>query len=102
MENCLGRENSFKNQSINSFDKSFGNEIFTSWLKHISLIKEYNDHVILGVKTRFFRDWITSRYADKILSELKKHKISINRIEFKIEPDESYKKTACREYSQGH
>ncbi len=39
-----------------SFDKSFGNEIFTSWLKHISLIKEYNDHVIIGVKTRFFRD----------------------------------------------
>ena len=70
-----------------SFDKSFGNEIYTSWLKHISLLKEYNDYVILGVKTRFFRDWITSRYADKILSELKKHKISINRIEFKIEPE---------------
>ena len=70
-----------------SFDKSFGNEIFTSWLKHISLLKEYNDHVILGVKTRFFRDWITSRYADKILNELKKHKVSINRIEFKIEPE---------------
>jgi len=70
-----------------SFDQSFGTEIYSSWLKHISLIKEYNDHVILGVKTRFFRDWITSRYADKILSELKKHKLSINRIEFKIEPE---------------
>ncbi|MAV56008.1 MAG: chromosomal replication initiator protein DnaA [Candidatus Pelagibacter sp.] len=70
-----------------SFDQSFGTEIYTSWLKHISLIKEYNDHVVLGVKTRFFRDWITSRYADKILSELKKHKLSINRIEFKIEPE---------------
>ena len=70
-----------------SFDKSFGNEIYTSWLKHISLVKEFNDHVILGVKTRFFRDWITSRYADKILNELKKHKISIKRIEFKIEPE---------------
>ncbi len=70
-----------------SFQNSFGEEIYSSWLKHISLIKEYNDHVILGVKTRFFRDWITSRYADKILSELKKHKLSINRIEFKIEPE---------------
>ena len=38
-----------------SFDKSFGNEIYTSWLKHISLLKEFNDHVVLGVKTRFFR-----------------------------------------------
>ena len=68
-----------------SFHKAFGNEIYSSWLKNISLIKEYNHYVILGVQTRFFRDWITSRYADKILSELQKHKLSINRIEFKIE-----------------
>ncbi len=76
-----------------SFEKSFGSEIYSSWLKNISLIKEYNDHVILGVKTRFFRDWITSRYADKILGELKKHKISISRLEFKIEPDKNANKS---------
>ena len=70
-----------------SFQKAFGNEIYSSWLKNISLIKEYNHYVILGVQTRFFRDWITSRYADKILSELQRHKLSINRIEFKIESD---------------
>ena len=68
-----------------NFKKSFGTEIYSSWLKNISLIKEYNHYVVLGVQTRFFRDWITSRYADKILSELQKHKLSINRIEFKIE-----------------
>ena len=66
------------------FEKSFGTEIYSSWLKNILLVKEYNHYVILGVPTRFFRDWITSRYADKILSELKRHKLSINRIEFKI------------------
>ena len=76
-----------------SFEKSFGSEIYSSWLKNISLIKEYNDHVILGVKTRFFRDWITSRYADKILGELKKHKISITRLEFKIEPEKTANKS---------
>mgnify|MGYP001471143565 FL=1 len=76
-----------------SFKKSFGEEIYTSWLRNISLLKEYNDYVILGVKTRFFRDWITSRYADRILSELKKYKISINRLEFKIEPDDPGNKT---------
>ncbi len=69
------------------FEKAFGSEIYSSWLKNISLLKEYNHYVILGVQTRFFRDWITSRYADKILSELQKHKLSINRIEFKIEGD---------------
>ena len=68
-----------------SFEKAFGSEVYSSWLKNISLIKEYNHYVVLGVQTRFFRDWITSRYADKILSELQKHKLSLNRIEFKIE-----------------
>ena len=65
--------------------QSLGTQIYSSWLKNIQLLKEYNHYVILGVQTRFFRDWITSRYADKILDEIKKHKLSINRIEFKIE-----------------
>jgi len=67
-----------------SFKKIFGNEIYTSWLQKISLVKEYNDYLILGVPTRFFRDWIVSRYLDKILEQVKSHKLSLNRIEFKI------------------
>ena len=67
-----------------SFEKNFGTEIYTSWLKNISLLKEYNDYLVLGVPTRFFRDWIVSRYLDKILSLLKTFKNSINRVEFKI------------------
>ena len=50
-----------------SFKKTFGNEIYISWLQKISLEKEFNDYIILGVPTRFFRDWIVSRYLDKIL-----------------------------------
>ena len=67
-----------------SFEKTFGNEIYNSWLQKISLIKEYNDYLILGVPTRFFRDWIVSRYLDKILEQVKSFKLSLNRIEFKI------------------
>ena len=55
----------------NAFKKSFGSEIYNSWLEKISLIKEYNDYLILGVPTRFFRDWIVSRYLDKILEQVK-------------------------------
>ncbi len=68
----------------NAFKKSFGNEIYNSWLQKISLIKEYNDYLILGVPTRFFRDWIVSRYLDKILEQVKSFKLSLNRIEFNI------------------
>ena len=67
-----------------SFKDSFGAEIYNSWLQKLSLIKEYNDHIILGVPTRFFRDWIVSRYLDKILEQVKHFKLSLNRIEFKI------------------
>ena len=68
----------------NSFKKTFGNEIYSSWLQKITLIKEFNDYLILGVPTRFFRDWIVSRYLDKILEQVKSFKLSLNRIEFKI------------------
>jgi len=67
-----------------SFKKTFGTEIYTSWLQKISLVKEYNDYLILSVPTRFFRDWIVSRYLDKILEQVKSFKLSLNRIEFKI------------------
>ncbi len=67
-----------------SFKKTFGNEIYSSWLQKISLVKEFNDYLILGVPTRFFRDWIVSRYLDKILEQVKNFKLSLNRIEFKI------------------
>ncbi len=67
-----------------AFKKTFGNEVYNSWLQKISLVKEYNDYLVLGVPTRFFRDWIVSRYLDKILEQVKSFKLSLNRIEFKI------------------
>ena len=67
-----------------SFKKTFGEEIYNSWLQKISLLKEYNDYLVLAVPTRFFRDWIVSRYLDKILEQVKSFKLSLNRIEFKI------------------
>jgi len=83
--NTFSEESHLNWGSIQSdFEKAFGSEIYSSWLRDISLVKEYNHYVVLGVQTRFFRDWITSRYADRILSELQRHKLSINRIEFKI------------------
>ena len=78
-------ENTLRWEEVqNSFKKTFGNEIYSSWLQKITLIKEFNDYLILAVPTRFFRDWIVSRYLDKILEQVKGFKLSLNRIEFKI------------------
>ena len=44
--------------------------------------------MVLSAPTRFVRDWIVSRYADKILDIIKTFKITIQRIEFLIEESE--------------
>ena len=78
------------NDVLEKFKKVFGNDVYESWVKNINLKKEYNHYVILSAPTRFVRDWIVSRYADKILDIIKVFKKSIHRIEFSI--DESQEK----------
>ena len=70
---------------LEKFKKSFGSDVYESWIKNINLKKEFNHYVVLSAPTRFVRDWIVSRYADKILDLIKKDKGSIQRIEFLIE-----------------
>ncbi len=73
------------NEILQKLNKSFGSDIYESWIKNIKLKKEYNHYIILSAPTRFVRDWIVSRYADKILDIIKTFKKSIQRIEFLIE-----------------
>jgi len=70
---------------LEKLKNTFGNDVYESWIKNIHLKKEFNHYVILSAPTRFVRDWIVSRYADKILDVIKTFKISIQRIEFSIE-----------------
>ena len=70
---------------LKKFKTTFGNDIYESWIKNINLKKEFNHYVVLSAPTRFVRDWIASRYADKILDIIKTFKKSIQRIEFLIE-----------------
>ena len=67
-----------------AFQKTLGSEVYASWLKDISLVKEFNDYLMLSVPTRFIRDWIVSRYLDKIMEQIKTFKKSLIRVEFKI------------------
>ena len=73
------------NKVLEKLKKTFGNDIYESWIKNVNLKKEFNHYIILSAPTRFVRDWIVSRYADKILDIIKTFKKSIQRIEFLIE-----------------
>ena len=55
------------NEVLNNFKTTFGNDIYESWIRNINLKREFNHYVVLSAPTRFVRDWIVSRYADKIL-----------------------------------
>jgi len=73
------------NEVLKNIKTTFGNDIYESWIRNINLKKEFNHYVVLSAPTRFVRDWIVSRYADKILDIIKTFKKSIQRIEFLIE-----------------
>jgi len=64
---------------------TLGNDVYDSWIKNIALEKEYNHYVVLSAPTRFVRDWIVSRYADKMVDIIKIFKKTIQRVEFTIE-----------------
>ena len=77
-----------------------GTEVYESWIKKINLVEEFNNYILLSVPTRFIRDWITSRYLDQILQNIKKHKKEIIRIEFKIIENRDKKLESSIELSQ--
>jgi len=80
---------------------TFGTDVYESWIKNIDLKKEFNHYVILSAPTRFVRDWIVSRYADKVLDVIKFYKKSIQRIEFEIEDrEEKFKTKEFKKYNQ--
>ena len=86
------------NEILEKFKKTFGNDIYESWIKNVNLKKEFNHYVILIVPTRFVRDWIVSRYADKMLDVIKTFKKSIQRLEFLI--DETNEKSGQFTFSK--
>ena len=89
------------NEVLKNFKTTFGNDIYESWIRNINLKKEFNHYVVLTAPTRFVRDWIVSRYADKILDIIKTFKKSIQRIEFLIEESkERSDKTDFRKNNQ--
>ena len=74
-ENLLDWSNVLK-----KLESTFGKDVYESWIANINLIKEFNHYVVLSAPTRFVRDWIVSRYADKFLDIIKIYKKSIQRI----------------------
>ena len=98
-EILLAKEENLLNwdEVLGKFKQAFGHDIYESWIKNINLKKEFNHYVVLSAPTKFVRDWIVSRYVDKILDIIKTFKKSIERIEFLIE--ETQKKSVKSDFA---
>lgn len=63
----------------------FGEAVFRSWLKPMSLQAYYQGTMEISVPTRFMRDWIQTHYHDQILKLCKKHNGTIERLQFVVQ-----------------
>ena len=68
-------------------EQKLGKDIYESWIKKLKLVEEFQHYIVFSSPTRFIRDWVVSRYLDKILEVIKSYKKSITRIDFVIDSE---------------
>jgi len=68
----------------NNMRQEFGEAIFRSWLKPLTLQAYYHGTMEISVPTRFMRDWIQTHYAERILEMCVEAEVEIKRIQFVV------------------
>ncbi len=68
----------------NGLREEFGEAVFRSWLKPLTLQAYYHGTLEVSVPTRFMRDWIQSHYASRILELCAKVNAEIRRLEIVV------------------
>ena len=64
--------------------QEFGEAIFRSWLKPLTLQAYYHGTMEVSVPTRFIRDWIQNHYAPRILEMCRLRDKTIQRLELVV------------------
>ncbi|MFK7839780.1 MAG: chromosomal replication initiator protein DnaA [Bdellovibrionales bacterium] len=62
----------------------FGEAVFRSWLKPLSLQAFYHGTMEVSVPTRFMRDWIQNHYSDRILAMCSEASEDIKRLQIVV------------------
>ena len=70
---------------LKKLNAEYGNEVFNSWIKNISIRHLEEDTIHFTVPSRFTRDWITSHYLDKIIYFLNNENSEIRRVKINID-----------------
>lgn len=62
----------------------FGEAVFRSWLKPLTLQAQYHGTLEVSVPTRFMKDWIQTHYAKRILEMCMEKSAEIKRLEIVV------------------
>jgi chromosomal replication initiator protein len=72
----------------------YGEAAFKNWLKSLTLLRASGDKVVLGVTSKFWRDWIAAHYGDRLVTHWKAENMGFNGVEIVVSAAEA--KTALR------
>ena len=64
--------------------KEFGEAIFRSWLKPLTLRAYYHGTMEVSVPTRFMRDWIQTHYAERISAMCTEQNEEVKRVQIVV------------------
>ncbi len=64
--------------------QEFGEAIFRSWLKPLTLQAYYHGTMEISVPTRFMRDWIQTHYAQRIEEMCREHDAEVKRVQLVV------------------
>ncbi len=64
--------------------QEFGEAVFRSWLKPLTLRAYYHGTMEVSVPTRFMRDWIQTHYADRISTMCTEKNTDIKRVQIVV------------------
>jgi len=64
--------------------QEFGEAVFRSWLKPLTLRAYYHGTMEVSVPTRFMRDWIQTHYADRISAMCSEKHAEIRRVQIVV------------------
>lgn len=67
-----------------SMRQEFGEAIFRSWLKPLTLQAYYHGTMEVSVPTRFMRDWIQTHYGERILAMCSEANAEIKRLQIVV------------------
>ena len=61
--------------------KEYGEDVYSSWIKPLSLVSHSGSNVVISAPNAFMRDWIIDNYSNKIIYLFKKENNNVNKLD---------------------